>query len=270
MKFLWLCFFLLSGLFSQTEGVGIITCPSLSDVILQNQDLTIFASLVENVEDSILRTFERPAQRVATFAPTDDAWNKLEAAGILISDITSNNTLLNIVLKQHILKSVPSTTRRSSISGELETLLEGSPLTTTSGLDTDGQIQVLDANDDDDIDYDMANILKVEESCLGRGLVFVVDQVLIPPELSATLASKDTPQIDEGDQDTGIGILVVDDDYAETPLDDKIIDGDEIIGIDGDPIFFNPLLNDQKETAAATVAPDLQEGEDPIFFNPRL
>eukprot|EP01023_Acetabularia_acetabulum_P030298 TRINITY_DN28526_c0_g1_i6.p3 TRINITY_DN28526_c0_g1~~TRINITY_DN28526_c0_g1_i6.p3 ORF type:complete len:187 (+),score=5.72 TRINITY_DN28526_c0_g1_i6:232-792(+) len=126
--------------------------------------------------ETLLRSeFMRPTSRITVFAPINAAWNNLEANGIATADIQSNNTLLNLILKQHVLESVPQANGLASVSGELNTRLPASPLNTTSGLSPNngGQVSVLNSVGK----IQSAQILEVAELCLQRGIVFLIDQV---------------------------------------------------------------------------------------------
>eukprot|EP01023_Acetabularia_acetabulum_P030296 TRINITY_DN28526_c0_g1_i3.p1 TRINITY_DN28526_c0_g1~~TRINITY_DN28526_c0_g1_i3.p1 ORF type:complete len:226 (+),score=33.68 TRINITY_DN28526_c0_g1_i3:232-909(+) len=219
--------------------------------------------------ETLLRSeFMRPTSRITVFAPINAAWNNLEANGIATADIQSNNTLLNLILKQHVLESVPQANGLASVSGELNTRLPASPLNTTSGLSPNngGQVSVLNSVGK----IQSAQILEVAELCLQRGIVFLIDQVLLPLEVTSLLKVETptptptpSPILSPSPSVAPTGVLI-EDVVPEDPIffNPLLVTEEKSLQDGEDPIFFNPLSSQEQQI--------LQDGEDPIFFNPGL
>eukprot|EP01026_Neomeris_dumetosa_P039203 TRINITY_DN3211_c0_g1_i3.p2 TRINITY_DN3211_c0_g1~~TRINITY_DN3211_c0_g1_i3.p2 ORF type:complete len:237 (-),score=23.44 TRINITY_DN3211_c0_g1_i3:214-924(-) len=226
-------FLLILLLVRNVEGQGVSVCESVTDVLRRRDDLSFFNSLIQNIEGSLLNNLERPARKVAIFVPNDEAWNKISSPHL--SQIIDNTTALNQLINQHVLEQVPNINSLTTISGNFSTLLEDSGLS-IEGLspEVDGSVRVLQSKS-----KERSSVVEVVRLCLNRGIIFVVNKVLLPVQFEEGETTKTTEDI-------------------SLQSDPKFLN--PLFAIVPDPKFFNSRI---------TNGEDIEEN-DPKFINPKF
>ena len=147
------------------------TPESIAQIVKENEN---FSSLEAALEAAGLMETLNGSGPFTVFAPTDDAFDEIDPA-LLDWLLTQDTDTLSQILRYHVVAG-------EVYSWQLEdnttlNTLEGSPLNVTVMNTTDGQTMIMVGN---------ATIL-ISDIVASNGVIHVIDAVLLPPSLNATV-----------------------------------------------------------------------------------
>jgi uncharacterized surface protein with fasciclin (FAS1) repeats len=153
---------------SESEMNGDIADTNDDNVVDEVASRESFSILVEALEAAGLTDALAEAEDYTVFAPTNEAFEALPEGTLEALLQPENQDLLTQVLTYHVIAgAVPAD---DVISGEFATL--------------SGDVLTINA-DDGGVMVDQASVIEPDEIIASNGVVHTIDQVLLPPQISA-------------------------------------------------------------------------------------
>jgi len=163
--------------------------PSIAEVAAEAGDFTTLLAAV--TEAGLAETLsDCDAGPFTVFAPTDDAFANLIAAGVDIAAIIGDNDLLTNILTYHVADGVVDST--TVVGLDTAEMLSGDSIT----ISVDGDTVTLN----EDVTVTAVDI----EAC--NGIIHVIDGVLVPPGADVPMVDGDDVDAEDASEDVIVAV----------------------------------------------------------------
>lgn len=142
----------------------------------ENPEFSILLAAVQAADPSIVEALANPAANLTVFAPTDRAFVALlNGLGLTADQLLANRTLLNNVLRYHVVEGRISAAAAIEAQGNfVPTLLSGDDLLVSA---SNGVVYV-----------DSSRVITTDVNA-SNGVIHVIDTVLVPDRVNAANAT---------------------------------------------------------------------------------